>query len=39
MSSQLASSLSASDAKADVVTALQQLEASYQKTFAPLACD
>jgi hypothetical protein len=37
--SQLGSSLSASDAKAEVVTALQQLEASYQKTFAPLNCD
>jgi hypothetical protein len=36
---QLGSSLSASDAKAGVVTALQQLEASYQKTFAPLDCD
>ncbi len=36
---QLGSSLSASDAKAEVVTALQQLEASYQKTFAPLNCD
>jgi hypothetical protein len=36
---QLGSSLSASDAKAGVVTALQQLEASYQKTFAPLNCD
>jgi hypothetical protein len=37
--SQLGSSLSASDAKAEVVTALKQLEASYQKTFAPLNCD
>jgi hypothetical protein len=36
---QLGSSLSASDAKAGVVTALQQLEASYQKTFAQLNCD
>jgi hypothetical protein len=39
IASQLGSSLSASDAKAGVVTALQQLEASYQKTFAPLNCD
>jgi Tfp pilus assembly protein PilP len=39
IASQLGSSLSASDAKAAVVTALQQLEASYQKTFAPLDCD
>jgi hypothetical protein len=37
--SQLGSSLSTSDAKAGIVTALQQLEASYQKTFAPLNCD
>jgi hypothetical protein len=37
--SQLGSSLSASDAKAEVVAALQQLEASYQKTLAPLNCD
>lgn len=37
--SQLGTSLSASDAKADVVTALQQLEATYQSTFAPLNCD
>jgi hypothetical protein len=36
---QLGSSLSASDAKAQVATALQQLEASYQKAFAPLSCD
>jgi hypothetical protein len=39
IASQLGSSLSASDAKAAVVTALQQLEASYQKTLAPLNCD
>ena len=32
-------SLSASDAKAKIVTALQQLEASYQKSFARLNCD
>jgi hypothetical protein len=38
IASQLGRSLSASDAKAGVVTALQQLEASYQKTFAPLNC-
>jgi hypothetical protein len=37
--SQFGSSLSASDAKAGVVTALQQLEASYQKTFAQVNCD
>ena len=36
---QLGSSLSASDAKAGVLTALQQPEASYEKTFAPLNCD
>jgi hypothetical protein len=39
IASQLGTSLSASDAKAQVVTALQQLEASYQKAFAPLSCD
>jgi hypothetical protein len=33
------SSLSASDAKAALATALQQLAASYEKTFAPLDCD
>ena len=32
-------SLSASDAKAGVVTALQQLQASYQQSFEPLDCD
>jgi uncharacterized protein YhaN len=31
-------SLSASDAKTQVVGALQQLEASYKKSFAPLDC-
>jgi hypothetical protein len=36
---ELGSSLSASDAKAQLVTALQQLQASYQKAFAPLNCD
>ena len=35
---QLGSSLSAADAKAQVVTALNQLAASYQKAFAPLNC-
>jgi hypothetical protein len=39
IASQLGTSLSASDAKAGVVTALGQLEASYQKAFAPLNCD
>ena len=37
--SDLGSSLSAADAKAQVVTALDQLEASYQKAFAPLNCN
>ncbi len=37
--SQLGSSLSAEDAKAQVVTALDQLAASYQKAFAPLNCN
>jgi ABC-type Zn uptake system ZnuABC Zn-binding protein ZnuA len=37
--SELGSSLSAADAKAQVVTALDQLAASYQKAFAPLDCD
>jgi hypothetical protein len=39
IASQLGSSLSASDAKAQVVTALDQLAASYQETFAPLNCN
>ena len=39
IASELGSSLSASDAKAEVVTALDQLTASYQETFAPLNCD
>ena len=39
IASQLGSSLSASDAKAQVVTALNQLAASYKKAFAPLNCD
>jgi hypothetical protein len=38
IASDLGSSLSVSDAKAQLVTALQQLEASYKKTFAPLDC-
>jgi predicted small lipoprotein YifL len=37
--SDLGGSLSATDAKAGIVTALQQLAASYQKAFAPLNCD
>ena len=39
IASTLGSSLSASDAKAAVVTALDQLAASYQKAFAPVNCD
>jgi hypothetical protein len=39
IASELGSSLSAADAKAKVVTALNQLAASYQKAFAPLNCD
>jgi DNA-directed RNA polymerase specialized sigma24 family protein len=39
IASEFGRSLSASDAKAGVVTALQQLEASYQKTFAQVNCD
>jgi ABC-type transporter Mla subunit MlaD len=39
IASQFGSSLSASDAKAGLVTALQQLQASYQKTFAQVNCD
>jgi hypothetical protein len=39
IASDLGSSLSASDAKAGIVTALQQLSASYQKAFAKLDCD
>jgi len=35
---ELAKSLSASDAKAQVVTALDRLAASYEKAFAPLDC-
>ena len=36
---QIGTSLSASDAKAALVTALQQLGAAYEETFAPLNCD
>jgi hypothetical protein len=39
IASQAVSSLSASDAKAGLVTALQQLGASYENSFAPLNCD
>ena len=39
IASQLGSSLSAADAKEEVVTALDQLAASYQKAFAPLNCN
>jgi hypothetical protein len=39
IAAELGTSLSASGAKAAVVTALQQLGASYEKTFAPLNCD
>jgi hypothetical protein len=39
IASQVVTSLSAADAKSALVTALQQLEASYEKTFAPLSCD
>ena len=39
IASQVVSSLSASDAKAALVTALQQLGASYQQAFAPVNCD
>jgi hypothetical protein len=35
---QLGSSLSAADAKAQIVTALNQLAASYKTAFAPLNC-
>ncbi len=36
---ELGRSLSAADAKAQLVTALNQLAASYQKAFAPLNCN
>ena len=36
---QIGTPLSASDAKAGLVTALQQLGTSYEETFAPLKCD
>ena len=37
--SELGTSLSASDAKTALASALQQLGATYQSTFAPLNCD
>ena len=37
--SELGTSLSASDAKTALATALQQLATTYQSTFAPLNCD
>ena len=37
--SELGSSLSAADAKTQVLTAIDQLAASYQTAFAPLNCD
>jgi hypothetical protein len=39
IASQVLTSLSASDAKAALVAALQQLKTSYEETFAPLNCD
>jgi hypothetical protein len=39
IAAQVGTSLSASGAKAGLVTALQQLGASYEKTFAPVNCD
>ena len=39
IASDLGNSLSASDAKAALATALDQLAASYQKAFAPVNCD
>jgi len=38
IASQAASSLSTSGAQAALVTAIHPLEASYQKTFAPVNC-
>ena len=38
IASEAVTSLSASDAKTALTTSLQQLQASYQKTFAPLDC-
>jgi hypothetical protein len=38
ITSELLISLSASDAKTALVTALEQLEASYKAAFAPLKC-
>ena len=37
--SEVLRSISASDAKAAIVAALQQLQASYQEAFAPVDCD
>jgi len=39
IASEVLASLSASDAKAALTTALQQLATSYEETFAPLNCD
>jgi hypothetical protein len=39
VTSQLATSLSASDAKASLATALDQLATSFKTAFAPLKCD
>ena len=39
IAAELGTSLSASDAKAGIVTALQQLAASYKRTFPPVNCD
>jgi hypothetical protein len=39
IASEVFTSLSATDAKAALVTALQQLKTSYEKTFASLKCD
>ncbi len=39
IASDLGSSLSAADAKAQLVTELNQLAASYQKAFAPITCN
>ena len=38
IASEVLRSISASDAKAALVTAVQQLEASFQSTFAPIDC-
>jgi hypothetical protein len=39
IASQVLTSLSVTDAKAALTTALQQLGTSYEQTFAPLSCD